>query len=331
MHAIGDIKMISRSDFAKKQIIVYCPAKGDLLSFRNDNIVIKNKDNKIKYQSTCYQLFAILVIGHTTITTGLIQRAYKFGFSICLFSMSFKLYSIIGGRLEGNTLLRKKQYEYNSLELGQRIIYNKISNQREALNLLRNKTIECKRIIHTLDKLKCEVVQEELPLLSILGIEGSASKIYFSEMFAFTEWKGRKPRIKQDYINATLDIGYTVLFNAVDAIAGIYGFDTYYGVLHRCFYMRKSLICDLMEPFRPVIDIATRKGIKLNQIQEKDFENYNGRYVLKYEKSSQYTTFYLNAIMEYKEEIFLYIQGYYRKFMKKASVNDFPIFEVMKR
>ncbi len=322
--------MMSRNDFVKKQILVYCPAKGDLMAFRNDNILIKNKDNKIKYQSTCYQLFAVFVIGHTTITTGLIQRAYKFGFSICLFSMGLKLYSIIGGRLEGNTLLRQKQYEYKSLELGQKIIYNKIIIQRQTLKSLRNKTIDCKRTIRRLDVLAESLTEDTLPLLSILGVEGSASKIYFAEMFAFTDWKGRKPRIKQDYINSALDIGYTVLFNVIDAVTGIYGFDTYYGVLHRCFYMRKSLICDLMEPFRTIIDTTVRKGINLKQIKEDDFEKIKGQYVLKYKKSSEYTALFLNAIMEIKEELFLYIQGYYRKFMKSAAVNEFPMFGEIK-
>ncbi len=318
--------MMSRNDFAKKQILVFCPAKGDLMAFRNDNILIKDKDNKVKYQSTCYQLFAVFVIGHTTITTGLIQRAYKFGFSICLFSMGLKLYSVIGGRLEGNTLLRKKQYEYQSLELGQRIIYNKIVNQQRALKSLRKKTIDCKRTIRRLDELAKSLTVGTLPLLSILGVEGSASKIYFAEMFAFANWKGRKPRIKPDYINSALDIGYTVLFNVIDAVTGIYGFDTYYGVLHKCFYMRKSLICDLMEPFRTIIDMTVRKGINLRQIKEEDFEEVNGKYVLKYEKSSEYTALFLGAIMETKEELFLYIQGYYRKFMKSANVDEFPMF-----
>lgn len=323
--------MMSKNDFAKKQIVVYCPAYGDVLAFRNDNLLIKDKDGKVKYQITCYRLFAIFVIGHTTITTGLIQRAYKFGFSICLFSMGLKLYSTIGGRLEGNTLLRRKQYDYESLALGQRIVYNKIRNQRETLNSLRNKTIDCKRAIRSLDELAEKLCNEELPLLSILGIEGSASKIYFTEVFAFAEWKGRKPRIKSDYINTTLDIGYTVLFNVIDAIVGIYGFDTYYGVLHRCFYMRKSLICDLMEPFRPIIDMAVRKGINLRQIKTDDFEECNRRIVLKYEKSAEYTGLFLKAILEYKEELFLYIQGYYRKFMKNAECSEFPVFEVLKK
>ena len=35
-------------------------------------------------------------------------------------------------------------------------------------------------------------------------------------------------------------------------------------------------------------------------------------------------------IMEIKEELFLYIQGYYRKFMKSAAVNEFPMFGEIK-
>ena len=87
-----------------------------------------------------------------------------------------------------------------------------------------------------------------------MGIEGSAARVYFPRVFSNVNWKGRKPRIKNDYINTTLDIGYTMLFNIVDAILQVYGFDTYYGVFHKCFYMRKSLVCDIMEPMRPIID-----------------------------------------------------------------------------
>ena len=41
--------------------------------------------------------------------------------------------------------------------------------------------------------------------------------------FDNVQWNGRKPRIKNDYINVTLDIGYTILFNIVDAIEERFG------------------------------------------------------------------------------------------------------------
>ena len=95
---------------------------------------------------------------------------------------------------------------------------------------------------------------EGLDLQGILGFEGIASRVYFRHMFDMIEWKGRKPKAKQDIPNLLLDIGYTHLFHFVDALLNLYGFDTYQGVYHQVFYQRKSLVCDLVEPFSPLVD-----------------------------------------------------------------------------
>ncbi len=319
--------MIDQTDFSKKQMILFFPKQGDKMSFLNDNMVIRDKDKKIKFQVTCYRIFIVFVIGDTVITTGLLSRSNKFGFSICLMNANMKIYKFLGARMEGNTYLRKRQYSYDSLEIGQHIIRNKILNQRNALIQFRKKDELIRDAIRTLDshiiRLQCEI----LDLNSIMGIEGSAARIYFPQMFNNVKWKGRKPRIKNDYINASLDIGYTILFNIIDALLNVYGFDEYYGVLHKCFYMRKSLVCDIMEPLRPIIDYTVRKAINLHQIQEEDFQVYNKRFVLEWKKSPAYTHLFLSAILEYKEELFIYIQSYYRAFMKNKQVEDFPIIE----
>ena len=65
-----------------------------------------------------------------------------------------------------------------------------------------------------------------------MGIEGVAAKIYFSQIFDNIKWNGRKPRIKSDYVNVLLDIGYNLLFNFIEAIAKSFGFDTYCGYSH---------------------------------------------------------------------------------------------------
>ena len=147
--------------------------------------------------------------------------------------------------------------------------------------------------------------------------------------FDNVQWNGRKPRIKSDYVNVVLDIGYTMLFNIVDAMLQVYGFDTYYGVFHKCFYMRKSLVCDIMEPIRPIIDYEVRKAINLGQCKIDDFEKYDEHWCLKYKNNPQYIQFLMQAIMEYKDEIFMYIQSYYRYFMKMKSVSEFPQFNIL--
>lgn len=319
--------MLSANDFSKKQIIFLFTNTGEKLSFSNDNIVIKDKEGKIKHQSTCYRLFMVCVVGNISITSGVIQRSKKFGFAICLMSTTFRVYEIIGSRMEGNTMLRKRQYEYTQNDIGRKIEQNKIANQMDTLKNIRKKTEEIKEGIEFLQDM-IDKLNEPLNYLEVMGIEGNAARVYFTRVFNNVKWNGRKPRIKNDYINVTLDIGYTMLFNIVDAILQIYGFDTYYGVFHKCFYMRKSLVCDLMEPMRPIVDYSVRKAINLEQCKKEDFEVYDNRWVLKYKMNSKYIQFLMKDILEYKDEIFVYIQKYYRFFMKMKSVEELPRFEV---
>lgn len=319
--------MLSANDFKKKQIMFLCTNEGDKLSFLNDNVVVKDKDGKIKHQSTCYRLFMICVIGNISITSGLIQKSKKFGFSICLMTTTFKIYEVLGARMEGNTLLRAKQYCYNEIDIGRKIQENKIKNQIQGLKNIRKKTEYIKEGIEMLEEMVVQL-DSVLDYLKIMGVEGNASRVYFPRMFDNVVWQGRKPRIKNDFVNTTLDIGYTMLFNFIDAILQIYGFDTYYGVFHRCFYMRKSLVCDIIEPMRPIIDYEIRKAINLKQCKKEDFREYNGQWCLEYKNNSTYIKFLMSAILEYKDDIFLYIQQYYRFFMKMKSVQDFPIFRL---
>lgn len=320
--------MIDKGDFEKKQIIFYFPANGDKMSFRNDNMLITDGNGKVKFQSTCYRIFMVFVAGDTTITTGLLQRANKYGFSLCLMNRNMKVYKHINARMEGNTLLRKYQYQYDELHLARYIVINKIANQRAALMKIRKKTPGTKEAIEVLGEHLQKLKVEDLDLNGIMGIEGSAARCYFSQIFSNTVWKSRKPRIKTDYINACLDIGYTILFNIIDGLVNVYGFDEYCGVLHRYFYMRKSLVCDLMEPFRPIVDWTIRKAINLEQFKKEDFQVYNGKYQLDWKKSGKYTQVFLEDILEYKVEMFMYVQGYYRSFMKHKKAEEFPVFQM---
>lgn len=320
--------MLERPDFEKKQIIFLFARKGEKISFKNDNLVVTDKEGKIIYQITCYKIFMVFVVGDITITSGLIRRAKKFGFVICMMTQSFKLYSIIGNRMEGNSLLHRKQYEYKGNDIAQQIVLNKIVNQRYALNTFRKKNELCKQAISTLDgyilSLKNNIYDDK----SLLGIEGSAARVYFSQMFDNVNWRGRKPRVKYDFVNATLDIGYNLLFNLVDSLLQVYGFDVYCGIYHKEFYMRKSLACDLMEPLRPIIDLKVRKAINLGQCKKEDFKVFQNQYCLEYKMSSSYVDFIMSELLEYKNEIFIFIQSYYRSFMKGKNGQQFAMFEM---
>lgn len=319
--------MLERTDFKKKQILFLFSTAGDKLSFRNDNVLITDKEGIIKYQLTCYRIYALFVVGDTTITTGLIRRSRKFGFSIFLLTYSFKLYSVIGNNLEGNTLLHRRQYGYSGIEVAKYLVKNKIDNQRDALNSIRKKVPACKEAIEKLADYSMKVDSSENEK-TLLGLEGSAARLFFPQIFDYGIWKGRKPRIKEDWINSSLDIGYTILFNFVDSLLQLYGFDVYCGVYHKEFYMRKSLVCDMMEPLRPIIDLRLRKAINLQEVKAEDFEVINNQYRLKYAQSSKYIEIFMEPILQRKDDIFCYIQGYYRCFMKQKDLSAYPRFEI---
>ena len=185
----------------KKQFIIFEPKAGDKLSFRNANLIIKDKDGKSKYQVSCFRVFSLLVIGECSVTTGLMRMSVKYKFSICFMSYSFRFHTVINHTFEGNTRLHKRQYEQNCLAAGKCIIRNKISNQRALISNMRNKNAFIKDGITILDNCIASVGHNLQDLHKLLAIEGNASKTYFRRMFDTFEWKGRKPRIKFDYIN----------------------------------------------------------------------------------------------------------------------------------
>lgn len=318
--------MLSLKDFLKKQIVFVYANEGEKIAYKNDNLIVKDKDDKIKFQVSLYRLYIIYVIGDISLTTVILKKAKQFGFSIALLSTTFRLYEMIGDIKLGNTLLKRKQYEYNQINLAKHIVKNKIFNEINTLKNIRKKNEEIKNVISTLNEyiMRCDKSEDVYTLLSC---EGNAAKIYFKEFFDDFGWKGRKPRIKLDYINSSLDIGYTILFTFIEVIVNSFGFDIYVGVLHKQFYMRKSLICDFIEPFRTIIDVQVKKSINLKQIKEEDFMLIDNAYRLRYENSTKYANLFLNAIMNEKEKIFLYVQEYYRAFMKGKDTEKFPMYE----
>ena len=125
-----------------------------------------------------------------------------------------------------------------------------------------------------------------------------------------------------------MDIGYTMLFNFIECFLRMFGFDLYVGVYHRMWFKRKSLVCDIMEPFRPIIDKAIRTAWNRKQFNEKDFVVRKREYVLKREKNGDYCRVFFDAMIPYKISVFKYVQSYYRCFMGRKSEVQYPSFNL---
>lgn len=274
------------------------------------------------------KILAIFIIGHITVTTPLIEKCKKNGVALVVMKPNLRPVFFWYDTAEANYLLRKKQYEYldNDLTVAKVLVGNKIMNQKLTLVKTRKKdeiTIcaieQCESAINTIGDIE--------DYNQLLGLEGNISKSFFGAYYQIFHWKGRHPRIKCDILNVTLDIGYTILFNYIECYLRMFGFDIYKGVYHRLWFKRKSLVCDIMEPFRCIIDHAILLAFNRKQFSEKDFTLIKNEYYLKFDKSGDYYKIFYDALIPYKKDVFVYVQNYYRCFMGRKSVSTYPKFE----
>lgn len=274
------------------------------------------------------KLLALFVIGHITVTTPLIEKCKKYGVALVVMKPNLRPVFFWENSAEANYLLRKRQFEFKAddLSVAKCIVYNKVLNQKASLQKTRKKDEATTEAI-----IQCEAALNTLPDINdynqLMGLEGTVAKSFFSAYFQNQNWKGRHPRMKSDVMNVTLDIGYTILFNFLESFIRMFGFDLYVGVYHRLWFKRKSLVCDLMEPFRCIIDHATLLAFNRKQFSEKDFTLIKQEYRLKYEKCANYYKVFYDALTAYKTEFFKYVQQYYRCFMGCKSVKEYPLFE----
>lgn len=273
------------------------------------------------------KILGLMVIGHTTLTTALVEHCNKHGVPLVVMKPNFRPVFYYGNMAEANFLLRKKQFEQpqGNIEIAKHLIKNKIENQFRLLEKTRekNETIAFAKATIKGSLYKIDSITDYRELM---GLEGIIAKHYFNAYFEFANWQQRLPRVKQDTINATLDIGYTMLFNYIECMTRLFGFDPYMGVYHQLWFRRKSLICDLMEPFRCIIDHQIRKSIKYKTFKPSDFEKRKNAYYLKSEFKKVYTQTFFEAIITHKSEIYKFMQHYYRCYMGRKSATTYPLF-----
>lgn len=84
--------------------------------------------------------------------------------------------------------------------------------------------------------------------------EGHAAKVYFNALFGmdFT-------RTAENVTNAALNYGYSLLLSTFNRCIVANGYITQLGLFHDNVFNQFNLACDLMEPFRPIVDLKVKK------------------------------------------------------------------------
>ncbi len=320
--------MFTNKDISHRTIyIINCIEKRTLRVSNGELLLHDNQADKTLTKLPFQKILALFVVGHISITTALIDKCKKFNVALVVMKLNLRPIFFWSNTSEGNYLLRQKQHQMlkNDISIARVLVSNKVQNQYKLLCKIRQKSESINKA-KTICTEALELVNKVSSSNDLMGIEGIVAKYFFAAYYESIGWQQRLPRTRIDAINATLDIGYTILFNFIEVFIRMFGFDLYIGVHHKLWFRRKSLVCDLMEPFRCIVDAQVRKSFNYGQFTAKDFNIFKGEYILKREMNSHYQQIFYNALISHKNDIFIYIQRYYRCFMNRKSQPNFPNF-----
>ena len=267
---------------------LYVTTPESYISKDGQNVVISVKGEE-KFRIPIHNIEGIVCFGYMGASPGLIGLCAENNVGLSFASESGWFLGRFTGKINGNVLLRRKQYrmadnDEESLNIARIVISGKLANSRnvlqrtirdhgeainipafeESVSIINNNLRSVKRAVNN-DKLR--------------GYEGESALAYFSvfdqmilhqkEHFFFN---GRSRRPPLDNVNAMLSFVYTLLMHEVATALETVGLDPCVGFLHRDRPGRQSFALDLMEEFRPYLaDRLVLSLINRKQVNEKGF------------------------------------------------------------
>jgi CRISPR-associated endonuclease Cas1 len=192
------------------------------------------------------------------------------------------------GRFTKNVALRLAQYRRSCdvtfcLRMARTLIVAKIHQQRQLL-LRAQRQLQDADLAESLGRLRLlkDRAGESSSLDSLRGIEGAAAAAYFGQFSKLLRnnqfvFSGRNRRPPRDEINALLSFGYAVLGSTIESELYRCGLDPLLGFFHQPAFGRASLMLDLLEEFRPVVDGLVLRVVNRRQLSPGDFVRRTGQ------------------------------------------------------
>jgi CRISPR-associated protein Cas1 len=278
---------------------LYLNTQGLRVGKSGEVLQVKEKEKTVQ-EVRIGEVCQVNLMGNIQITTQAVQSLCEAGVPVTYFSMGGYFYGITTGLNTKNVALRRSQFrladsERFSLELAQKLVAGKIRNQR---TMMQRNHVEPRKMALGAMKAAAERAERAESLEILLGIEGSAARVYFEDFagmikigddetdnavakgFTF-DFAGRNRRPPRDPVNALLSLAYSMLAKDLTIACYAVGFDPYMGFYHQLRHGRPALALDLMEPFRPLIaDSAVLSAVNTRMVTERDFVRAAGAVAL---------------------------------------------------
>ena len=216
-------------------------SKNCKLSYKNDYLIIRSDTLQMIHLSEIN--IRVIENGMVSITSYLINELannkIKLIFCDEKHNPSSELIPYYGAHNTSKKILNQIEWKKDRKEqVWQQIIKDKIHNQAKILEKLSIQGYE-----------KLYEYEKQVELNDKTNREGHAAKVYFNLLFGKDFIRG-----KGDNVNIALDYGYTILLSVFNREIVSKGYITPLGINHKNEFNQFNLSCDLMEPYRPLID-----------------------------------------------------------------------------
>lgn len=247
---------------------------------KNDERIVLYRENRPVADVPMLHLRRVAVFGRgIDITTEAMLALVERKIDLCFFSRNLQFRARVNGEISLNGQLRFLQARFvdnpaQQLALAKTFIQGKLSNQQHAL------PPTARPVARRMESLLTNLLNAP-DLDSLRGFEGQGAALYFAALREaiplLREWgfNRREYYPPPDPINALLSYGYSLMTREALAALHLTGFDPHLGFFHAIDYGRPSLALDLVEEFRPMIDMLVLRLIQDKFVTRAEFERVN--------------------------------------------------------
>lgn len=325
----GTVRRLAVADPATHPLVVQSP--GARVRVSGERLVIEVPGEVRTYQRLAETSHVVLA-GGASVTSPALRECCQRGLPIVHLSGTGWLYAITQGMIHKNVELRARQYAAAvdadlSLPVARTLVATKIRNARV---LLRRNGKASKRDLALLSEF-ARRADKATDREVLLGIEGTASRVYFSQFASMLkgaaegsefDFNGRNKRPPRDPVNAMLSYAYGLLTKDWSVTLLTIGLDPLMGIYHVPRYGKPALALDMMEPFRPVVaESVVVAALNNGEVSDDEFIVTMGGVVMKPRARKSLTEAYERRMAtEVTHPVFGYPCSYRRVFEIQARL-----------
>lgn len=333
---------------------LYVTSENSYLGLDGENIVVFEEQKEIG-RLPLHNLEGIVSFGYRGTSPALMGACVDRNISLCYLTPQGKFLARVTGKVRGNVILRKQQYdtgkdEEKSLTIAKTCILGKVYNSRWVLErAVRDHAmqIDAEKVKAASMQLKAslERIQNCTSKDQLRGYEGEAASIYFGVFNELIlqqkkdfQFQGRTKRPPMDTVNAMLSFAYTLLTNQIMSALECVGLDLCVGYLHTERPGRSSLALDMVEELRSVMaDRFVLSLINKKIISGKNFtKKENGAVLMDDELRKKFLTEWQNRKKEVITHPYLrekvewgmvpYVQAMLLARYLRGDLDEYPVF-----